>query len=66
MALFSILACATCYGDPNSSQTQGMNYAILVMLGVTALVLSGVAGIMVHFVRRARQSQTAGASDAIV
>lgn len=35
-------ACATCFGDPNSTATQGMNKAILTMLGVTGGVLGGV------------------------
>ncbi len=30
-----VWACATCFGDPNDPQTQGMNSAILTLLGVT-------------------------------
>ena len=37
-----LLACATCFGDPNSAATQGMNKAIITMLGITGGVLSGV------------------------
>lgn len=50
-----ILACATCYGDPHSALTQGMNNGILVMLGVTGVVLGGVGGMMFYFARRARR-----------
>ena len=28
-------ACATCFGDPNPAATQGMNKAIITMLGIT-------------------------------
>ena len=35
-------ACATCFGDPNAAATQGMNKAIITMLGITGGVLSGV------------------------
>ncbi|MDE3059296.1 MAG: hypothetical protein KGJ59_15210, partial [Bacteroidota bacterium] len=32
----NLFACGSCYGDPHSSQTQGMNAAIMSMLGITA------------------------------
>ena len=35
-----VWACATCFGDPNSLQTRGMNSAILFMLVITALMLT--------------------------
>lgn len=50
-----LLACATCYGDPNSAHTQGMNAAILFMLGVTGVVLGGLGTVFVGFARRARR-----------
>src|SRR5690606_24494256 len=30
-----VWACATCFGDPNDPQTQGMNAAIFTLLGIT-------------------------------
>jgi integral membrane sensor domain MASE1 len=57
MTLTMILACATCYGDPNSSQTQGMNLAILTMLGVTAVVLGSFAALFIVLSRRARRAE---------
>lgn len=33
-------ACTACFGDPASSQTQGMNAAILTLLGTTLGVLA--------------------------
>ncbi len=53
-ALTTIVACATCYGDPTSPMTHGLNFAIITMLGVTALVLGGCAMFMVVLARRAR------------
>ena len=35
-----VYACATCFGDPNSKATQGMNMAIIALLTVTGGVLS--------------------------
>ncbi len=48
-------ACATCFGDPNSPMTRGMNLAILTLLGITGFVLSGFAALIVALVRRARR-----------
>ena len=36
-------ACSVCFGDPESPQTAGMNAAIGTLLGVTLVVLTGVA-----------------------
>jgi len=43
-------ACTACFGDPESSQTQGMNAAIFTMLGVTGGVLLIAAGVVLHVV----------------
>ena len=48
-------ACATCFGDPNSTATQGMNKAILTMLGVTGGVLGGVVTSIFTLKNRARK-----------
>lgn len=50
------LACATCFGDPGSAMTQGMNLAIITMLGVTALVLGGCAAGIWMLAKRAREN----------
>ena len=36
-------ACGTCYGDPNSSAVNGMNWAIISLLVTTGGVLSGIS-----------------------
>ena len=35
LSLDAVYACATCFGDPNSKATQGMNFAIIAMLTIT-------------------------------
>lgn len=50
-----VLACATCFGDPNSDQTRGANFAILTLLGITGVVLAGFLALIVRFAVRARR-----------
>jgi hypothetical protein len=49
----SLLACAACYGQSDSPMAKGMNWGILSLLGVIALVLGGVAAFFVYLARRA-------------
>ena len=37
-----VYSCGVCYGDPNSAAVDGMNKAIISLLGTTGGVLSGV------------------------
>tara|TARA_Y100000004_G_scaffold169448_1_gene203715 strand:- start:30 stop:230 length:201 start_codon:yes stop_codon:yes gene_type:complete len=37
-----VYSCGVCYGDPNSAAVDGMNKAIIFLLGTTGFVLSGV------------------------
>ncbi len=48
-------ACTTCMGAPDAAQTQGMNAAILTMLGVTVTVLGGVGFAIGGFVYRVQR-----------
>lgn len=51
-----VWACATCFGAPDDPQTNGMNAAILTLLGVTYslfLVMIGAALVMWRNSRRA-------------
>jgi hypothetical protein len=59
MPLF--LACAVCFGDAGTQQTQAQNSGIFVLLGVTGLVLSGFVAMSISFWRRARRCQAAAA-----
>jgi len=56
-----LLACAVCFGDAGSQQTQSQNAGIFVMLGVTGLVLGGFVAMSISFWRRARRVQAAAA-----
>ena len=47
-------ACATCFGDPNSKATQGMNLAIIAMLTITGGVLSSFLSFIYILNKRAK------------
>jgi hypothetical protein len=47
--------CPSCYGDPESPMTQGLNTAIVLLLGVTSAVLVGLSGIFFVIRRRTQQ-----------
>ncbi|MBI5473420.1 MAG: hypothetical protein HY961_13830 [Ignavibacteriae bacterium] len=47
-------ACPSCYGDPTSTEVQGMKWAIVSLLGVTGTVLAAVGAFIVYLVKRAR------------
>ena len=49
----SVLACSVCYGDPNSAMTQGAKAGVLVLLGVVGVVLTGLASMLIFWMRRA-------------
>ena len=51
------LACATCFGDSGSTQTQGMNAAIATLLGVTLSVLFCIAFVVGRIILRVRRMQ---------
>ena len=43
LLLFDLIyGCGVCYGDPNAAAVDGMNKAIIFLLGTTSFVLSGV------------------------
>ena len=39
----SIIACTTCYGDPNSDAGKGMDMAIITLLGIITPLLFAIA-----------------------
>ncbi len=47
------LACSVCAGNPDSQLSQGAQAGMLVLLGVIGVVLTGVASLLVFWVRRA-------------
>ena len=50
-------ACPVCYGAIEGPAADAMNLAILALLGVTGLVLGGVAVFCVYLTKRAQTNQ---------
>jgi hypothetical protein len=48
-------ACAVCVGNPDDPQTIGMNQAILSLLAITGVVLTGFSALFITLWRRGRQ-----------
>ena len=61
-----VMACTACFGDPDSSQTQGMNAAILTLLIVTFGVLLVAGGVVLQLWLRAKRGAVSNASTANV
>ena len=47
------LACSVCYGEPGSPMVQGIQAGVLVLLGVVVTVLTGLASLIIFWMRRA-------------
>ncbi len=54
------LACAVCFGAPDSSLTQGAKAGILILLGVIGAVLTGIVSVTLFWARRARMLEAQG------
>lgn len=50
-------ACPVCYGAIEGPAADAMNLAILALLGVTGLVLGGVAAFFIYLIKRAQTNQ---------
>ena len=50
-------ACATCFGDPSAPASQGMNWAIITLLGVTGGVLGGVISTIISIGKKDKKFQ---------
>ena len=46
--------CAVCFGDPSSPLTQGFNYAVISLLGVTILVLGSFTMLFLNIRKRTK------------
>ena len=51
----AIYACGTCYGDPNSSAVNGMNWAIISLLATTGGVLSGISFSIFNIAKKSKK-----------
>lgn len=49
-----LMACAVCFGDPNSPMSRGALAGVWFLLGVVVLVLSSIVGMIIFWARRAR------------
>ena len=50
-----IFACSTCFGDPSAPASQGLNWAIITLLGVTGGVLGGIIRSIIVIGKRTKQ-----------
>ena len=51
-------ACSVCFGMPSDqSISQGLDMAILMLIGVTGTVLGGIATFFIYIVRKARKNK---------
>ncbi len=55
------LACAVCFGDPNSPMAISASWGVLLLVGITAAVLSAFAGFFLYLVKRSRMALGQGA-----
>ena len=59
--VFNILnACAVCYGAPDHPVTQGLNKAILFLLGTIIFILSCIIYGIISLIKRNKKIQTKG------
>lgn len=49
------IACAVCFGDPNSAMAKGATAGILVLLGVIGTLLLSIIGVIVFWSLRAKR-----------
>ena len=54
MILDILYACAVCFGVVNSSAVNGMNKAIILLLGTTGVVLSGIVATIFSIGKKSR------------
>ena len=50
-----ILPCAVCYGAADDPMVQGMNSAILFLLGIISFILISIIGTSFHFYNRSKK-----------
>ncbi len=48
------LACAVCFGDPNSLASKGIIGGVLLLLGVVSVILFGIASLAFVWFRRSK------------
>ncbi|GIX49889.1 MAG: hypothetical protein KatS3mg132_083 [Limisphaera sp.] len=53
-------ACAVCYGDPGAPASKGLAWAVVALVLVVAVVLSGVVAFFVHAIRQESRRSSDG------
>ena len=56
----TLSACAVCYGAPDHPVTQGLNKAILFLLGTIIFILSCIIYGIISLIKRNKKIQTKG------
>ena len=51
-----LLSCPVCFGETESGSAAGVNAAVWVLLGITAVVLGLLSAMFLHFRRRMRMT----------
>jgi hypothetical protein len=54
--VIAILACTVCMGNASGPMKDGVNLAILALLGITAGVLGGFVAFFFHLLKRSRMA----------
>ena len=57
MMLDVVHACAVCFGDVDSSAVDGMNKAIISLLGTTGIVLSGIVASILGIRKKSKKTK---------
>ena len=60
----SLRACAACYGQSDSPMAAGMNWGILSLLAVVAVVLGGVSAFFIYLAKRSARAPLLASPDA--
>ena len=58
-ASFFSIACAVCFGDPNSLSSKALTTAVFFLCGVVLCVLAGIAWTAFVWARRAKKLEAA-------
>ena len=61
----ALQACATCYGASDSPMARGMNWGIMSLLVVVALVLGGFVAFFIYLCRRAAAHAAGAAAEPV-
>ena len=57
MMLDVMYACAVCFGDVDSSAVDGMNKAIISLVGTTGIVLSGIVASILGIRKKSKKTK---------